>query len=222
MNNISTVLFDFDDTLMATRERRVEALIETGSDLGADISPRDIDRHWGKPFKKLINGIAPSVEYERFYSHYMNVMKEYESQVQPAVREVFTLLQSKHIPIFVVSAGSHDLVKQDLEDGGLWRYVSRLWGYEDTPAHKPDPHTLTPVLQHLETINKREGAVPFIGDSPRDLEVARGNGLPFWAVLTGLSDRSDFRSAGLDDNRILDSLHGLLEPDSEFLNAIEH
>lgn len=222
MDKISSVIFDFDDTLMATRETRYDALIETAGDFGIEISPEEIDSHWGEPFEELIAGIAPNIEFEEFHSQYMNVMKKYGPKVQPGVRDVFDILQGKNTPIFVVSSGSYELVKQDLIEGELWEDITRLWGYEDTPAHKPNPQALSPVLQHLETIGKKEGAVPFIGDSPRDLEAARGNGLPFWAVLTGLSDRSDFRNKGLDDDRIINSLYGLLEPDSEFLHAVEN
>lgn len=222
MDNISAVLFDFDDTLMATREKRYDALIETGNDLGTPITRDKLDTHWGKPFEELINSIAPAIEYQKFCSHYTKVMEKYEPKVQPGARDVLTVLHSNNIPIFVVSSGSRDFVKRDLVDGELWKYVTRLWGYEDTPAHKPNPNTLSPVFKYIDNLKLRGAATPFIGDSLRDLKVAQENNLPFWAVLTGLSNRSDFQSNGLEDDRILNTLHDLLEPGSEFLEAIEH
>lgn len=205
------MLFDFDDTLVATRTSRVSALIKTAADFGYRLTPEDITEHWGKPFNQLVMGIVPGVDYEAFHRHYADIMRQIPSQVLPGTRKLLAGLSGRGVPIFVISSGSRDLVRQDLEEGDLWQYLSKLWGYEDTPYHKPDPRTLDPVLRTLAELGIDVNQVVYIGDSVADFRVATAKGFLFCAVLSGTHTREDFRALGLGDELIVDSLEELLD-----------
>jgi len=217
---MKAVLIDFDDTLMATRKSRVAALIKAAADFGRHVTPDDIEEHWGKPFNQLILGIVPGLDYQGFHRHYAGVMRSIPPEALPGARDLLAELSNRHVHVFVISSGSRGLVRQDLEDAGLWRYVSRLWGFEDTAHHKPDPRTLGPVLQTLAEQEIEVDQAVYIGDSIADLHVATARGLTFCAVLTGTNTREEFRSMALPDDMIVDSLEELLDPRSWLRRAL--
>jgi len=203
-------IFDFDDTLMATKVGRVAALTKALSDFGYHVTEDGIDSNWGKPFDQLISSLAPNIDYKSFYKHYSKIMLGFPPVVQPGVIEVLQFLKANIIPIYVVSSGSRDLVIQDLERGDIAKFINKLWCFEDTEYHKPDPRTLKPIIGTLETNGILPRDAVYIGDSLSDYHVARENDINFIAVLSGMHKYEDFRGAGLRDENILVSLQELL------------
>jgi phosphoglycolate phosphatase len=212
MNPLKSAVFDFDDTLMATRRTRTKALIIGADHFGYSITRQQIAKHWGKPFDQLVAALMPGVDYDRFRNHYASVMRELPPEELPGASALLAVLTRHRVRVFVVSSGSRGLVEQDLESHGLSRYVSALWGYEDTPHHKPDPRTLDPVLLTLQETGISVSEAIYIGDSISDLHMATAKGLRFCAVLTGQHGCLDFLSLGLQPEFIVQSLNDLLDP----------
>jgi len=220
MHALKAIIFDFDDTLMATRNSRVAVLIKAAANFGYRLTPEDVAKHWGKPFNELISDMMPGVDYEAFRCHYAKIMCSIPPQALPGACDLLAELTPHGVRIFVVSSGARDLVRQDLEDGDLWQYVSRLWGYEDTPYHKPDPRTLDPVLLTLAEHDIHLNQAVYLGDSTSDFEVASAKGLLFCAVLTGVHTREDFLMVGLQEDLIVNSLEELLAPEGWLLARV--
>lgn len=220
MNTINALVFDFDDTLMDTRARRFRPLIDTFKSFGCMPKREDISRNWGKPFDALVVAIAPSVNYEAFVRRYSVAMRKFPPRTHLGAKRLLRILQQRGVPSFIVSSGSKILVKQDLDYAGLSKYVSFLWGFEDTPYHKPDPRTLEPVLAVFKNMALPRGNILFVGDSLADFQMAAASRIPFCAVLTGATMRKDFNSAGLEDRLIVDSLRELVRRGSWFIRAL--
>ena len=221
MDIICATIFDFDDTIMATKKRRLTALRQAFLDMGHQVSPDQIEPHWGKPFPQLIQSIVPVIDYTAFHGHYSQVMRQFPPEVNPGSRSLLNLLRSRGIPVFVISSGSRDLVKQDLETALLWPHITQLWGCEDTPSQKPDPQTMQPILDKLNSLGLPRKNAIYVGDSLSDLQVASENRIHFCAVLTGDYSRCDFEGAGLPPHLIVESLKLLLQPDSWFIAALK-
>lgn len=219
---IKAVLFDFDDTLMATKSSRVPALIQAFKELGYVVTPAMINGHWGLPFNLLVSSIAPGIDYELFCTRYSSVMLNFLPRPTPYAVALLRLLSSSRIPALVISSGSRGLVTQDLEISGLLPNITKLWGYEDTPFHKPDPRTVEPVLAYLSQQNIDRFHVLYIGDSLADYLVAHQNDIPFCAVLTGSYSRPAFLQAGLPHELVLDSIEVLIRPGSWFLDCMNN
>lgn len=209
---LGAAMFDFDDTLMATRERRVAALIEAAGHFGFTLTPDLIQPHWGKPFYQLVGGMAPGIDYQAFHRHYSQVMRKHPPKASPGAGRTLRTLYAARIPVFVISSGSRELVRQDLEVANLWRYITRLWGYEDSEYHKPDPRVLRPITNLVHEMGLPIGETTYVGDSVADYQVSSMNDVPFVAVLTGVDRREDFLAAGLDDTRIVPSLNKVVWP----------
>lgn len=213
-------ILDFDDTLLATRERRTDLIIRAARDLGYEITPETIAPHWGKPFNRLVKGFLPTVDYKAFYAHYRKLMREVPPKVLPGVRRLLRTLASNGVATFVISSGSRDLVVQDLRVARLEQFFTRLWGFEDTRFHKPNPKVMIPVLSALKKMKIPRDGMIYFGDGISDYEVASLNRIFFCAVTSGSNSRDDFRLAGLEDAHIIDSFDQLFKTRSWFLDSV--
>jgi phosphoglycolate phosphatase-like HAD superfamily hydrolase len=219
-NSLRAAILDCDDTLIATRASRTDALIVGAAHFGFTITSADIGEHWGKPFNQLISSLMPGIDYDAFLHYYAEIMRNIPPIVLPGVPALLLQLKSSGIRTLLVSSGSRELVVQDLEASNLLQFVDRLWGYEDTVYHKPDPRVLDPILSTIREMSISQDKVLYMGDSIQDFLTASHHRLLFCAVLSGSSTREDFRAIGLDDNLIINSLEDLLAEESWLLRRL--
>ncbi|OQY99626.1 MAG: hypothetical protein B6D41_00955 [Chloroflexi bacterium UTCFX4] len=213
---ISGVIFDFDDTLLATFESRAPCLIEAAQRFGYTISVPEIRRYWGAPFRELIFSVVPEVDYGIFYDLYKEVMLQHPPIVQPGTAEILGLLRAKSIRTAIVSSSSKALVEQDLNACGLLEFIQFIQGYEDSDYFKPDGRVLLPTLAWMRSRGIQFQNCVSIGDSIKDYFAATTNQITFFAVLTGSSTKEDFLENGLAEKFIFNSLLDLALEGSTF------
>ncbi|HVF69548.1 MAG TPA: HAD hydrolase-like protein, partial [Xanthomonadales bacterium] len=81
---IKAIIFDFDDTLVKTKECKWDALKETGKrHYGLDITDEHIKKFWGKPFDEMLSGVLMNAD------KYMNLKINYESVTQEFPMKAF-------------------------------------------------------------------------------------------------------------------------------------
>jgi len=206
VSNLKAVIFDFDDTLVATRQSRIPILRRLALEFGYKLRKDDIEVHWGRPFDEFVKAIMPGVAYRDFFEEYSKRLFTRPPVLQSGIKNFVTNLYKNGVCIYVLSSGSRKLVIQDLEAKGMMQFISKLWGHEDTNYCKPDPRTLNPVLQSLEEKGIQREYVVYIGDSLADLEISSKNGLIFIAVTTGVHNKIDFSRKGIRSSHILSTI----------------
>ena len=77
-------------------------------------------------------------------------------------------------------------------------------GGEDVAMHKPDPSGL---LAAVECLGSAPTSALYVGDSVTDAETAKRAGVPFVAVLSGVTPREVFEDYSM--YRVLESLSEL-------------
>lgn len=218
----TAVVFDCDDTVIATAKRRWAALIETAGGFDHVLEEATIRRFWGLPFDQLIANLVPTVEFGAFVEAYKEVMHVQQPEATPGALELLEALSVREVQMDIITSGSRDLIIQDLDCLKLTRYFTGIYGYEQTPFHKPDPRVLTPVLGALIARGHVREGVIYIGDSIRDYQAARGNDLEFIAVTSGLEGSAEFVQAGLDQSKIFESLTDLLKAAEGWESALSN
>lgn len=197
------IVFDFDDTIAATRKTRTRLLRKVAlSTFGVKIDKQDIDHSWGKPFDELIADILPDVDLGHFLTIYAAEMGKSSPKILPGVLELFSQAKQENFAILVLSSGSNKLVHQDLDVADLSKYIIKVWGYEDTSTHKPNPGVLDPILLFAKRIGISRNSLIYIGDSIWDYHVANAQELVFIAVLTGSDEKKGFVAEGLNTANI--------------------
>jgi phosphoglycolate phosphatase-like HAD superfamily hydrolase len=203
------IIFDCDDTILATAKSRWSVLIETAAAFGVILEERTIQASWGKPFDELIRSIVPSLDHVQFIEAYSAAMRAHRPQPTLGAIDLIRGLWGLGICLEIVTSSSRDLIVQDLDVLGLTSYFDNIYGFEQSQHHKPDPRVLAGPIDNLGERGIRPEEVLYVGDSVRDYRVATGNGIEFYGVLTGLESRTDFLRAGVQAGSIVPNLQRL-------------
>lgn len=179
----SSIIFDFDDTLIVSRADRGNVLIDALNTFGVSTFPDELDRLWGRPFAELVTGLAPETRgrYQEFLTHYAEVLESRPPTACPGVVEALPLLREHH-HLFVHSASHSVLVRTDLQSLGVLHYFDFVCGSEWQLVPKPDPRSLAIIVTLLEAHGQSLDGCWYVGDSPSDGNIAAASLMRFVAV----------------------------------------
>jgi len=193
------VIFDFDDTLVETREIKwAQYKFVARKFYNMDISKKVLLEHWGKPLHTLITEIFNNVDtFENLRLAVRTERNNFLKKVYTNSVNIVNELLENNIKVGILSATDKMNLEEDLIRLGF--PVDRLiamQGEDETPVHKPNPEVFLPIFTRLkkEGIGKKE--IVYIGDSLDDLKAAKEAGIGFIAVTTGLYSKADFKKHG--------------------------
>ena len=202
-------LFDYDDTLVQTRQckfRALQALATRNYQL--ELSDAELDRHWGVAYGELFQRLFGAVEPDlsRVISAYEALDSEFEMTAYEESLRVLEALQVRHLVGVVTAAGRSIVERQMSRLGFAVTGLVLLQTAEDTPHHKPDPRVFEPALRELAKHGVGAGDTTYVGDSLKDFHAARDAGLGFVGVLRGTTSKREFSEAGATTVESLDAL----------------
>jgi len=222
IDNFKAVIFDCDDTVLETARLRWSVLQtaawrfsdETGKQL--EIKEEEIRASWGKPFNDLIADLVPEVPYDHFVKIYRDEMLKMRPNPTRGVEKLLKHFEKQELPLQIVSSGSKFLIEQDLDKVDLRRYFKRIYGYEDSEYHKPDPRVLDTPLRWLRDRDIEPCDTVFIGDSIRDYRAIEGHNIGFIGVLTGLETYEEMLRGGVSSEFMVEDLTFLVSKKTGF------
>jgi phosphoglycolate phosphatase len=177
---LKLIIFDLDGTLVDTARDITEALNHTTKPHGLrPMSVEEVKALIGEGTTRLIEkALAPlgetlddaikEVTLKRFLDYYSENLAVH-SRLYPNVKE--TLWKLTAFERAVLSNKREDLSRRLLEDLGVAGGFSLIAGSDTTSSKKPSPE---PVRYVLEKTGTRPEEALMIGDSPYDIEAARG------------------------------------------------
>ena len=174
MNRPAAVVFDWDNTLVASWEIIHDSLHRTFLDLGREPWTFEQTKAWVRrsmrdSFPDLFGANAGRAE-ELFYSHYRAHHLRLLTPLAGAGRTLGAL-QRGGIPLGVVSSKLGDLVREEAAHLCWSGYFGRIVGAEDAPADKPAPEAMTLALEGSGITSGAE--VWYVGDTGIDVTCAR-------------------------------------------------
>ncbi len=204
------VIFDCDDTVLATAKTRWRLLIATARSFGVRLREDTIRQAWGLPFDRLIRTIVPTIDYDLFVPRYLDAMRANPSEPTAGATDLLAHLAARSTRMEILSSSKRNVILQDLDALRLTGYFAHIYDHEETGFHKPDPHVLDIVIDNLVRRGFDARRLVYIGDSVRDLLVAAGQAIDFVAVLSGMESAEDFVAAGLPPHLVVDNLAQLI------------
>lgn len=207
----TAVLFDYDDTLVQTRQCKYRAIAALGRRFyGAEIAEAIIDRHWGieyrQLFRKLFEGIDDNVE--RVIQRYESLNDEFPVVPYPDTLATIDGLLRRPLTLGIVTSAG-DIVHQQLKRMAMpVERMAVIQTAADTEVHKPDPRVFAPALRQLAQRGIPASEVAYVGDSLRDFEAARDASLRFVGIFGRTTPEVSFTDAGA---RAVASLSELLQ-----------
>lgn len=205
------ILFDYDDTLVQTKESKFAALRAIAErHYALRLSDERILEHWGIPYVQLFENLFGGVEanVERVMRLYEAANDEFPIDPYPETLEVLRALAERAAIGIVTSAGGAIVARQLARIGIDVKELVVFQAADDTPLHKPDPRVFDPALRTLATRGIAKARVLYVGDSLRDHAAAHGAGIEFRGVLRGTTRAVDFEAAGV---QYLPDLRGLVD-----------
>jgi len=205
------VLFDWDNTLIASWDIIHESLRLTFLDLGREPWSFARTKAWVRrsmrdSFPDLFGTDAERAEH-LFYEHYR---AHHLDQLTPLAGAAGTLaaLHRAGLPLGVVSSKQGDLVREEATHLGWSGYFGRVVGAGDGPVDKPAPETVALALEGSGIAACAD--IWYIGDTGIDVACARNAGCA--AVIVSADPPRDGDSLRVPDRQVADhaELQGLL------------
>lgn len=219
---VTTVLFDFDDTLVNSYDARLDALQRVFTNAGihdptAEAFLRDmrgrqledalkpLEEREGLPLLTLFQG------YRRTYW----TKKAGLIELFPGIRQVLEALRSRGLKMGIVTQkgwvfeveGRPVGASQELRELGIDEFFSTGVGFESVTNHKPHPES---VLLALERLGAGPDECIVVGDTPADIGAGRAAGCWSCHATWGIP-AANYTHLQTDADFVIDTPEALLE-----------
>lgn len=179
------VLFDFDGTVIDSGAIIIASMRHAAATvLGRDIPDEELGRSvGGSGLIEQMRMLDPE-RVDELIACYREHNEPLHSQLAECagMTDVLTRLKDEGRRLGVVTAKRQETVRLAFSYLPLEQFFDVVVGSDDTDRHKPDPQPLQHALELLEA--DRDDAV-YVGDSPFDIQAAKGAGMHSIAVTWG-------------------------------------
>ena len=211
-NRTKAIIFDFDDTLINTKDVSIEKHKEAARILGIDFDEKELIRRWGQPWPMLLYEFLGD-KADKFVK-IMGRLENFEfGQIKGAEKAILYAKQNKMF-IGILSSSERKWVLRKAESASInlqhfddWLIICN----EDVEKHKPNPSAFNIILKRLSEKGLNKDEVLYCGDNLIDFETAKNAGINFMAVTTGFTEKEHFIEAGLSGEMIIPSIKELPE-----------
>ena len=207
--HIKVVLFDHDDTLVATRRAKWAMHKHiAGNYYNKHLTEDELRLHWGKPLSKMLSLLYGTADIATALEHAHANSTDFPKILHDDTLSTLALIKNSGKKIGVITATTRPNLMYDFK---TMRFPSNLFDYtqteEDTAYHKPDPRVFEPTLNWLKQNKVKTSEVIYVGDGLHDMKAALGAGFDFIGVSTGLITQSEFIKHGVKAINRLSDLH---------------
>ncbi|HVR71629.1 MAG TPA: HAD family hydrolase [Vicinamibacteria bacterium] len=187
-DGLRAVLFDWDGTLVGSAEasyRCYERLFgEYGIAFGRDLFQSTYSPNWHRTYEAL--GLPPA-RWEEADARWLRHYSAERTRLLPGAREVLHQLKSAGLAVALVTSGDRRRVGAELVRLDVHLLFDSVTCADDTARRKPDPE---PLLHGLRRLGVSPPVAAYVGDSPEDVEMARGARVYAVGVPGGFPNRA--------------------------------
>lgn len=171
---ITTLLFDWDGTIVDSHQLGLTAFEKSFADLGIDFNydtyRKVYSPNWYSVYEAM--GVPPE-KWDRADELWIQHYGEQTPHPITGALDTIKSLHSHGYQLGVVSSGSDCRVNREVTELGLADYFDVVICNEQMQNKKPDPEGLETAMHSLE---RRHHETCYIGDSPEDIEMGKRAG----------------------------------------------
>ncbi|MDQ6985867.1 MAG: HAD hydrolase-like protein [Candidatus Dojkabacteria bacterium] len=181
------IIFDYDDTLVKTRESKLGSLVETAEIYNLKLSKQEIISRWHGPYLEMIQNIFGDIDdLNNIRFNLEKIARKYLMQAYTdAIETVNSLL--KNFKVSILTSSERKVVIEDLIKLGFsvdsFSYIQTS---EDTDFHKPDPRVFENMISLYESIGISKEELLYVGSDMNDYLASSQCGIDF----TGINRKS--------------------------------
>ncbi len=190
-----TVVFDFDYTLADSSPAVVECVTVALTEMGLAVPSEDtIRRTIGLSLPETLGRLAGdkhrhrAEEFRAFFRARSDQVMVDWTVMLPGASDAVRELKRCGFRLGIVSTKFRIRIEATLEREALRDLFDVIVGGEDVTKFKPDPEGL---LMARERLGVMLGEMVYVGDSVTDGETAQRAGVPFIALMSGMTPRHD-------------------------------
>jgi len=180
---LRVVLFDLDGTLIDSTELIVGSFEHTYRKMGRIMSRDQIETDLGMPLRNTLRRYFDGDDLERAMNVYIyHNLERHDAMVRQmaGVARLVKRLKEAGLRLGVVTSKLRDTALRGLTLCHLDRSFEVVVAKEDTDRHKPDSD---PLIYALAAFEAEAAECAYVGDTPLDVEAARGAGVRAIAAL---------------------------------------
>lgn len=208
MAKITTLLFDFDGTLLDTNELIIQSF-ETvlNARYPGKYGRDDILPFLGPPLKETCDRIDPTIADELIQDYRLWNMENHDVLAKEfdGVTETLKELKRSGLKMAIVSTKRNEMIKKGLELISIEDLFDTIIGLDDVQNAKPDPE---PILLALERLGSSPEESLMIGDNYHDILGGKNAGVRTAGVAWSLKGEAFMR--GLEPDYLLQHISDLI------------
>lgn len=168
LNDLELFLFDWDGCIGDTLSAWLDAYRVIYSEFGLELSDEVIIEtsfgDWEGPLKNGMTQEQTDAYAKRITEYLEPILPKVE--INPNIKELLELLQSKGKKIGIVTSSKLSLVESTAKFRGIWEYFDHIVTVDDVKKAKPDPEMVNKSLEHFK-IDKERAVI--VGDTENDI-----------------------------------------------------
>ena len=192
---IQGVLFDWDGTLLNSYEADSAAYLAMFREMGIPWGLDELARHYSPNWYHVYRAAKlPRSRWDDADRAWRKQYANHSPKLIAGARQVLSRVARQH-QLGLVTNGDRDRVVRQLREFRLTRLFAARVCSGDTSQRKPHPAPLKLALQQMRL---HPSVCVYVGDSPEDLQMARGAGVRAIAVLGPFPTEKRLRAARPD------------------------
>jgi len=173
--SITTLLFDWDGTLIDSAQLGLVAFERSFADLGVTFDHETYRKVYSPNWYSVYTALGlPKEKWQQADDLWISHYGEQLAQPIPGAVDTIEELKRRGYRLGVVSSGTECRVVREIGELGLESFFETIICNEQMVEKKPHPEGLETALRLLGAANETTG---YVGDSPEDIEMGRRAGL---------------------------------------------
>jgi HAD superfamily hydrolase (TIGR01549 family) len=172
---LRAVLFDWDGTLVNSAETSYRAYVSLFTELGITFGREEYRRTYSPNWHRTYEALG--LQRERWAEAdtlWLRFFAQERNELLPGVKEALARLRAAGHAQGIVSSGERARVTSEMQAFKVDQFFTEVVCGDDTVERKPDPW---PLRLALSRMGVRPDEAAYVGDSPEDVEMARGAGV---------------------------------------------
>ena len=169
--SISTILFDWDGTLVDSAQLGLVAYEKSFADLGIPFDHEAYRAVYSPNWLTVYEGLGlPKEHWQRADKLWTQHYDEQSAKLINGAGETVTEIRQKGYRLGVVSSGNDCRVNREINELGLGGIFEVVVCHEQIRNRKPHPEGIEVALQQLRVGSKQTA---YVGDSPEDIQMGK-------------------------------------------------
>ena len=194
--SLRAVLFDWDGTLVDSAEASYRCYVRLFSAYGIPFDRARFESTYSPNWHRTYEALGlPRARWDEADARWLEHYGCEETRLLPGARQALTALRGQGLDLALVTSGDRARVSAEVDRLEVRAFFRSLTCAGDTARRKPHPE---PLQRGLRELGREPAECAYVGDSPEDVEMARGAGVYAVGVPGGFPNRAALSASGPD------------------------